>query len=269
MIRYLRLYAAFVKFSVMRSAEFRLDFFFRVVMDLLFYVVQITFFYLLFRNTESLGGWNWSQVFVFVTGYLTVDAIQMTLFSNNFFWFPTVVTRGDLDYHLVRPVSPLFMVTMRDFATNSFLNLICALGLMAFALHHYFSQAPAVGTWESVALGLSFVFWVLIGTLVHAALQLLFLIPVFWTHSARGFEQAFFTLHRFAERPHQIFGSGLRLALLTILPFAAIASLPAHIVFGPNRVESVIQLAVITTSLALVVAWAWRTGLRAYSSASS
>ena len=43
-------------------------------------------------------------------------------------WLPMLINRGDLDYYLVRPVSTLFFVSFRDFAANSFVNLVIATG---------------------------------------------------------------------------------------------------------------------------------------------
>jgi ABC-2 type transport system permease protein len=217
----------------------------------------------------SIVGWEWEQILVFVCGYLLVDALQMTLFSNNFFWFPIAVNRGDLDYHLIRPVSPLFMVTLREFAVNSFLNLLCALGLMVWALIQYF-QAHPQGSWMThVFSSLGFVFLIGIGTLIHAGLQWLFLLPVFWTQSTRGFEQAFFTLHRFAERPHQIFTGPLRFVLLSVVPFALIASVPAQVLFGPHRLAGLLNIFGVFVVLMATIAWVWNKALRSYSSASS
>jgi len=98
MARYLRLYLYFVRFSFSRAMEFRVDFYFRVVMDATFYAVHILFFTLLYRHTSLLGGWTLDQAYVFVCGYLLIDAINMTLFSNNLWWLPILVNRGDLEY---------------------------------------------------------------------------------------------------------------------------------------------------------------------------
>ena len=39
-MRYLRLYLYFLRFSFSRAMEFRLDFYFRILMDVAFYVVN-------------------------------------------------------------------------------------------------------------------------------------------------------------------------------------------------------------------------------------
>ena len=98
MARYLRLYLQFLSFSFSRSLEYRMDFWFRIVMDCMFYAVELIFFTVLYQHTDLLGGWNYDQVLIFVSGYLIIDAIHMTVFSNNLWWLPIYVNKGDLDY---------------------------------------------------------------------------------------------------------------------------------------------------------------------------
>ena len=105
--RYLRLYAYFLRFSFSRAMEFRVDFFFRVVMDAVFYATQLALFTILYRHTTTIAGWDFNQALIFVSGFFFVDALHMTIFANNMWWFPFYVNRGDLDYYLVRPVSSL------------------------------------------------------------------------------------------------------------------------------------------------------------------
>ncbi|MCB0385330.1 MAG: hypothetical protein KDD43_08040, partial [Bdellovibrionales bacterium] len=68
MIRYLRLYMYFLRFSFSRAMEFRIDFFFRIFMDLIFYIVNILFFKVIFIHSDLLAGWTEPQVFIFVSG---------------------------------------------------------------------------------------------------------------------------------------------------------------------------------------------------------
>ena len=67
----------------------------------------------------------------------------MTFFANNMWKLPLAVNRGDLDYHLVRPVSTLFFVSLRDFAANSFVNLLMAVGVLVWAVSVHPTPLPA------------------------------------------------------------------------------------------------------------------------------
>lgn len=262
MLRYLRLYLFFVRFSFSRAMEFRVDFFFRVVMDTCFYAMQIAFFGVIYRHTEMLGGWDFDQVLVFICGFFLVDALHMTVYANNMWWLPIFVNKGDLDYYLVRPVSSLFFLSLRDFAANSFLNLVIAAGIVWWALAGYPGELGA---------GRIAVYLLLIvnGAFLYFLIHISFLIPVFWLHSSRGLGELFFAVEKYIERPEKIFTGAVRLVLMTVLPFSLIASVPAEILFDGLRWQTLLYVAGVTGAGAVFVALFWRRALRAYSSASS
>ena len=97
-MRYLRLYLYFIRFSFSKAMHFRVDFFFRIIMDCIYYAVQFSFFYIIFLHTDILGGWNLDQMKIFISSYILVDALHMTIFANNCWWLPISINRGDLDY---------------------------------------------------------------------------------------------------------------------------------------------------------------------------
>src|SRR5690606_20986413 len=110
------------------------DFTFRIFMDVVFYAINIAFFKILFLHTGIFGGWTESQMMIFVGTYLVVDAIYMCVMSSNLWMFPQHVNKGDLDYYLVRPVSSLFFLSLREFAASSTANLFLAIGVLAWAI---------------------------------------------------------------------------------------------------------------------------------------
>lgn len=262
MLRYLRLYASFVRFSFSKSMEFRLDFFFRVVMDVVYYIVNICFYKIIFLHTETLGGWTQSQLMVFVAGFIVVDAVTMTLFANNIWWFPTYVNRGDLDYHLLRPVSTLFVISLRDFAVNSFINLLIAIGIFIWALGQLETPLSLPNIFLYSAL-------ILNGSYLHYLVHLALLIPVFWTHSSRGFDGIFYAFAKCSERPDRIFQGWVRKIFVSIFPMCVMVSLPARLALEPFDSAVLANIVLVTVFFTLFVLWLWNRALRAYSSASS
>ena len=262
MRRYIRLYVCFVRFSFSRAMEFRVDFFFRIVMDCAYYLVNFLFFKIIYLHSEILGGWTESQVMIFVGGFIVVDALNMTLFSNNTWMLPIFVNRGDLDYYLVRPVSAFFFLSLRDFAANSFVNLMLAAGLLATMLVAY--DEPL----EPASI-LLFVMLLVNGTVLYHLMHMLTILPAFWMHSARGLEGLFWSLGRCMERPDRIFTGWVRRVLLTVLPFSVMASLPAQALLSENPWPVAGYCLAVTAVLSAVMALLWRWALRCYSSASS
>jgi ABC-2 type transport system permease protein len=262
MNRYFRLYLYFLRFSFSKAMEFRVDFFFRVFMDVIYYVVNILFFKVIYLHTPMLGGWTEDQMMVFVASYLLVDAISMTVFSTNMWWLPFYINRGDLDYYLIRPVSPLFFLSLREFSANSFLNLLMAFAILGWSLFNY--QAPFGGGDVLLLLLL-----LINGTLIHYCLQMLMVMPVFWTQSSRGFMDLFYSLGLVMERPHRIFQGWLRKLFTTLLPFALIASYPAQLFLETFHWQTFAHLAVVSGALWAIMLMVWKRALKSYASASS
>jgi ABC-2 type transport system permease protein len=262
MKRYLRLYLYFLRFSFSKAMEFRLDFTFRIIMDCIYYLVNIGFFKVIYLHTPMLAGWREDQIMVFVGAYILIDAINMTVFSTNLWWLPWLINKGELDYYLIRPVRPLFFLSLREFSANSFLNLIIAAGFLVFAITQY------QGTFGAGDLFL-FLLLIVNGTLLYFCVQLLTILPVFWTHSARGFVDLFYTLGLAMERPHRIYRGLLRVVFTTVLPFALIASFPVKVFLEGPDLMTMLHLSIVTIAFFFVLNFVWSLGLRTYSSASS
>ncbi len=262
MIRYLRLYGYFLQFSFSKAFEFRIDFYFRILMDVVYYIMNLLFFKVIFLHSKYLAGWSESQVMIFVGAFIVVDALNMTVFANNSWNVAQLVNRGDLDYYLVRPVSTFFFVSLRDFAANSFVNLIMAVSILVWAFMKY---PEPIGLLRTLLFGLL----VLNGSLLYFLVLMLFIIPVFWTHSARGLQPLFWTTSKFMERPHAIYSRVVRWVLMTIMPFALMASVPASVLFAPNPWAITLGSLLVTVAFMSLVLFIWSLGLRNYSSASS
>ncbi len=217
-----------MRFSISKAMQFRFDFFFRIVMDCIYYAVNLAFYSVLYKHTTMMGGWRRDEIYLFVGGYLMIDAIQMTLFSNNIWWLPSYINKGELDHYLVKPVSTLFFVSLREFAANSFLNFLIALGYWIWAFNNYQGEVTLGAT-------VLYVFLIINGALIYYLMNLIFVIPCFWSHSASGFMEISHQFHSFMERPHRIFKGAWRYVLLTAIPYGLMASMPADVFFKASQ----------------------------------
>jgi ABC-2 type transport system permease protein len=261
-MRYIKLYGYFLRFSFSKAMEFRVDFYFRILMDAMYYVFQFLFFSVIYLHTDLLAGWNQEQITIFIAGYIFIDALNMTVFANNCWWFPIYVNRGDLDYYLTKPVSTLFFMSLREFAANSFLNLLIAMGILTWAITSYSIAFPL---WKIFG----FFLLLLVGTFIYFLVHFTFLLSVFWTQSPRGFGDVFYAVAHTIERPDRIFKGAIRVLFTYVIPFSVMASYPARFLleeFSWNVVFTIFGVAIV---LFFVVLGIWKKGLRSYSSASS
>jgi ABC-2 type transport system permease protein len=260
--RHAALLLLFFKTSLSADLQYRMNFTVRIVTDIIWYASQIATFHVVYRYTPALGGWSLAQSQFFLAVLFLTDALWMLFFSATFDHFSDKVGRGELDYLLTKPINSQFFVSFQRIATPFVLNAVLS---FVFLLWSY-AQLPG----ESSSLRL---LW--LALLVPCGLVLTYGMRFFFSVSALVFTRAdslqyvWHQVYRLGMRPDSIFPLWLRYILLSMLPMAFVASVPARVVIeGPE-----LWLIALAISLALGMVWVtnrfWRYCLRFYSSASS
>jgi ABC-2 type transport system permease protein len=265
MKRYARLYLHFLRFSLTRALQFRLDFTFRIVMDFIFYAVNILFFKIIFLHTPLLAGMSEDQMMIFVASYLFLDSLIMTFLANNIWMLPTYINKGDLDYYLVRPVSSLFFLSLRDVAANSSINILGAFSILVWCFKHY----SGVITFYQILI---YSLFILNGLGLYYLVRMMFVIPVFWTHTSRGLDELFWGIEQCMQRPVDLFRGQFKRFLTTVVPLGIIVSFPVKMLFTISVDESkslMFYMILVTIIFGIIFSWCWKLGLKNYSSASS
>ena len=250
-------YKEFFKTSLSEVLSFRINFILQVVMNLLFMGTSYFTAQFIFNHIENIGVWNETQFFFFLSFVFTVDQIHYTLFSANFWEFSEDVRLGNLDFHLLKPVSSLFIILTRHIAVP---GLVTA--FINFCLMIYFG-------WKSE---LSLLSWFLLPFAIFASLSLLLAIEVlislfnFLTVQGMGINQARIQLQHFLRWPDFIYKNPLRLWLI---PFLIITSLPVRFLLDSYYWPKFLFMILGTLILWKAIFWLWPKFLSFYESPSS
>ena len=137
-----------------------------------------------------------------------------------------------------------------------------AIGILVWAIGRY---PDALGA-GNIAL---YCVLLAMGCFLNYAMNMLFMIPVFWMHNAAGLRDTFWGLGRFSGRPDGIYTGWVRRILTSILPFAIIISFPTRALFGDQMLEITMHMSLVVAVAFALLVITWRFGLRAYASASS
>jgi ABC-2 type transport system permease protein len=256
------MYGALVRFSVSKALEFRFDFFFRFIMDCVYYAVTIGFFKILYLHAPTLGGWREDQTLIFLAIALVIDGVYMTMIARNIWELPNLINKGELDYHIVRPTFSLFFPLFKNFELASLMNVVVGLVFFTYAAFNFQEELTVFNMLLCFLLGL-------VGLMIYVCLRLFSVLPVFWTQSALGFHMLFEALANITERPEVIFRGVSHFILVTVMPFLVVTSFPARAIFGEVGILDIFHALVVLVFLILLVAVIWNKGIKIYSSASS
>ena len=261
--RYLGIYAALWKNSVTRETMFKSNFLLWILVELLWFGLQLSFIGVIYLHTDEIGTWTKWQVVLLVGASQFIQQIYQAFFLINCANLSELVRTGKLDFLLLLPVNTRFVVSLRQVDLGGFINAASAAGVMVYA-------ASKLGLQPSLAQVFSFAALCAVGILIHYSLMFTLATVCFWTVRAQGMVWGYYNLFQIARMPDEAF-KGLFKAVFTFgIPMLLVSNVPVRVL--ADKLQSP-ALPLVLLGMAVVCALAsecvWRLSVRHYTSASS
>jgi ABC-2 type transport system permease protein len=261
--RYLGIYAALAKNSVAREMGFKSNFLLWIVVDSLWFALQVCFISVLYLHTDAIGSWTKWQVILLIAVSNFIQQIFQALFLVNLTNLSELVRQGKLDFLLLLPANTRFIISLRQVDLGGFFNATAALCVMVYAGHQLHLQ-PSV--WQV----LGFLALCLLGVMIHYSLMLLLAAICFWTVKAQGIVWGYYNLFNIARMPDEAFRGVFRVFFTLAIPMLLVSNVPTRVLTdkltSPGSVVLMLLMAVVC---GVISEFGWRASLRRYTSASS
>ena len=261
-LKYINLWLAFLKNSLTRDLEFKMNFIGDLFIDAIFYGSMYFFWSVIFSYVDVLGDFNQQAVVIFLIVMYLTDSVFVFFFGGNTFILNMMVVRGELDFVLIKPVNPQFFLSLRYVASYSIISFIILSSLLIKLVYDYHG-------FISIFNSLIFMGSFILGILIFYCFEFIISCLVFWyrNFSVGGWLASEMT--KYSRRPDSIYQGKFRRIVFTVFPMAMITSVPARIlIFGPQASLIFSQL-LITITFLLITKLIWSKGLKLYESASS
>lgn len=262
--RLARVYALLCRNSFIREMNFKVNFVLWLVVELLWFALQLTFIAVIYQHTDRIATWSKYEVILLVGASHFIQQIFSGLFLNNCVNLSELVRTGKLDFLLLLPVNTRFLVSLKQFDPGAFVNAATAVGVMVYAAHRL-SLVP-----EALAI-LGFLWLCAAAVLVHYSLMFLLATISFYTVRAQGIVWGYYNLFNLARLPDAAFRPGLFKAVFTYaLPMLLVANVPTKVL--ADKLSSPLEMLLLVGLSGVLLAvseWGWRRSLRRYTSASS
>ena len=260
--RYFRVYAALWKNSVSREMTFKANFLMWIVVESLWFALQLSFIGVLYLHTDNIGTWTKWQVVMLIGASHLIQQIFQAFFLVNCTNLSELVRTGKLDFLLLLPVNTRFVVSLRQVDLGAFVNALSAVGVMVYSAHRL-HLVPTVGQLAG------FVLLCVAGILIHYSLMFLLASISFWTVRAQGIVWGYYNLFQVARMPDEAF-RGLFKAFFTFaIPMLLVSNVPVRLLVNKFSTIPVLILLAMSIVCFLVSEWGWRASVRHYTSASS
>jgi ABC-2 type transport system permease protein len=261
--RYASIYAMLWRNSVVREMGFKTNFLLWIVVEMLWFALQLTFISVIYMHTDAIGTWSkWEAVFLMGASHF-IQQIFTALFLSNMTGMSDLVRTGKLDFLLLLPVNTRFILSLRQVDLGGFVNAASAVAVMTYA-------GAQLGLAPGAVELLGFACLCVCGLTVHYSLMFLLSSICFWTTRSQGVVWGYYNLFNIARLPDVVFHGMFKAFFTFVIPMLLVSNVPVKLVIQKLRSPwEMALLAALAAACYLVSEWGWRFSVRRYTSASS
>lgn len=265
---YLRVWLTFFRNSVVREMTFRGNFIIELITRLFWFGAQLALFDIIYRQVPAIAGWNRYEYFAFMATGMLINALVEAFFMPNCAEFSELIRTGNLDFVLLKPIDPQFLISFQTVSLAMINQVLMSLALLGYSLWQLkiaLTVWSVLGYMAYVAIGVSF-FYALMITLASTSV---------WLGRNQGLYDFWFYVTIFARYPQDFYrqsgGEILWFSFSFIIPILLVVTVPARVILSTfSRGDVVLVIAPALTLLALVLSrWIFNWSLSHYRSASS
>jgi ABC-2 type transport system permease protein len=262
-MRYARIYGELWKNSVSREMAFKTNFILWIVVEVLWFVLQLSFIGVIYLHTDSIATWNKWEVVMLLGASQFIQQLFQAFFLTNCTQLSELIRTGKLDFMLLLPVNTRFLISLRQVDLGGFVNASFGLAVMGWAareMHYVPSAAELAGFFLLCASGV----------LIHYSLMLALSSASFWTVRSQGIVWGYYSLFNIARLPDAALQGYFKVFFTFAIPMLLVANVPVKLLI--HKLASpweMVWLLVMTALTFCFSEYVWRKSLRLYTSASS
>lgn len=261
--KHLILWGLMMKNSLMGQMEYRTNFFTGLAMELGYALAKVVYLIVVYSTNVSINGMTPDEVLVFFGTYMIATGAYAGLYMMNLFDLSRQVRTGELDFSLVKPVSPQFLLTLRR-SDMACLITDVGLGIAAVAVGLIRLAAPV-----NILNLLGYLGYMTTCSLMGYSLFLLPQVLVFRLVKTQALSSTVDSFWDFNNMPMGIYNRVVQQVGVFLIPIFVITNFPT--LFLLNKMSPLYAVWGIAGPFLLLAltSFLFKRGLRHYQSASS
>ncbi len=259
---YLRLFATYLRIGILGELEYRANFWISLVQSALDLSVALGGLAVVFRHTDTLGGWRQELLLALVGVYFLIGGLIRTIIRPSMTKFMEDVRQGTLDFTLTKPADSQVLVSIQTVEIWRLVDALIALPVLSIALLRLGARLGLVDT-------AVFAVTLVSGGLIIYSFWLMLSTCAFWFVKVENIQVIFMSMWQAGRWPVSIYPSWLRAVLTFLVPVAFATTVPASAVSGRITGATLVGTVALAAAMLVVSRWFWRVGIRFYSGASA
>jgi len=246
----------------MKGMAYRANFLFGVSLTAFESIITFLVATIIYSQIKTIAGWSYSDTLVLIGIVMLTQAFGWLTFRGGMSDFDRIISRGDFDWMLVKPVDVQFMASCNRIDIEDGARSIVGILLIIYG-------ATASSLLNFGAKLFLFIITFFCGQIVLYAIFLSFKTIAFKAIQGWATNSIAYRLQELAKYPTDIYKGALRVVYTYVLPLIFIATVPAKALTGKLTWELFVGSIIAAVLSFIVSRLIWKFALKRYSSASS
>lgn len=260
--RYILIFTAFANFDLIKILNYRFNFLVNTFFTLFWVLFGFIDISIIFGHVHSIAGWTYQEFLIIYGIILIIRSVNRGIVAPNINEFTEQINNGQLDLYLVKPISPLFLISIKKMNLEQIIRFLVAC---------FFTGIIITNLKIALSPILIFIF------ICSVILSIILMFALFWTYSFQTFffeknyaiENIQDNMLYSASRPNVIYPPNLQKIFLSIIPLAYFAYIPTALLLKKIPFYYFIFHLLITICFIFLYQKVWNFSIKHYSSASS
>lgn len=260
-MRYVKLYRIFAVQYMKTVMQSKVDFLVGLGGFLISQAAGLAFLYLVFKQIPSMKEWTLEQM-LFIYGFAQIPrGIDHLLTDNLWMVGWQMVIKGTFDKYMLRPMNIFFQIVCEKVQFDAVGELLVGIFFVGRAVVYGVVQVTLLKT-------LLFIVSIIAGSIIYTSVKLVLASIAFWVKDSSPIMTTAYDVADFAKYPIEIYAKPIQIVLMTILPFAFVAYIPAtFFLINANIWRTIVAECVISVVFWLFAYGLFKKGLAIYESA--
>jgi ABC-2 type transport system permease protein len=232
------------------------------VVEILFVLVQVAMVGIYFNFTDNISGWTKAQVFLLIGLFRIIEGIFHIFFHKNLLNFPELISSGNLDIFLTRPINSLFISTTRYHNLDEIGTFITGVLVVWYSLVQLKIDI-------NIILIFKLIFVISFGLLAIYSVILIFSVFSFFFTRLTALNSVYDIITKTLRVPTNVLTQDTFIGNTILFPLIIVVTLPSQIILGQTGFSLILIEALSSIILFTVAYKFYFFALRRYSSASS
>lgn len=254
----------FVRYAAQIHITYWRNFVICIIVEMFYQGIYLAFFAVILSNIKTISGWGPYEIMILLgIDTITSELTTAMVIALNTRQIPKMIWLGELDLILVRPINPLFYITLGKPYFPSFVS-----SLTGFILIYFGLKGINVSLTLSGIIGSSLFF--IFGFIIIYSILVFFSLITFFFQDSTVFPRIGERIaYSFTSRPHDIFTGFFKILFFVLVPVVYVSSFSAKsLTRGVDWQYLGLAFTLAIISL-MVINFIWEKAIKNYTSASS